>query len=217
MAKHKPFNLVVLISGYGSNLQAIIDQIEQGKLPVQISAVISNRADAYGLTRARQHHIPTHVIDHHDYADRTGFEHALSEVIEHYQPNLIVLAGFMRILTSEFVQKYLGKMINIHPSLLPRHQGLNTHARVLQANDEEHGATVHYVVPELDSGPVILQTRIPVLPTDTAQTLEQRVHDSEYRLYPEAIRRIASGQLSFRNGAVYYGQQPIMPEQQQLR
>ena len=137
-------------------------------------------------------------------------------MIEHYQPDLIVLAGFMRILTTEFVEKYLGKMINIHPSLLPRYQGLNTHARVLQANEEEHGATVHYVVPELDSGPVILQARVPVLPTDTPQTLERRVHDAEYQIYPEAIRRIALGQLSFRNGEVYYGQHPIKPEQQQL-
>ena len=216
MGADKPFSLVVLISGNGSNLQAIIDQIEQGHLAVQISAVISNRADAYGLTRARQHHIPTHVIDHNRFADRESFEQALSEVIEQYQPDLIVLAGFMRILTTEFVEKNLGKMINIHPSLLPRYQGLNTHARVLQANEEEHGATVHYVVPELDSGPVILQARIPVLPTDTPQTLEQRVHDAEYRIYPEAIRRIALGQLSFRNGEVYYGQHPIKPEQQQL-
>ena len=216
MGADKPFSLIVLISGNGSNLQAIIDQIEQGQLAVQISAVISNRADAYGLTRARQHHIPTHIIDHHNYADRESFEQALSEVIEDYQPDLIVLAGFMRILTTAFVEKYLGKMINIHPSLLPRYQGLNTHARVLQANEEEHGATVHYVVPELDSGPVILQARVPVLPTDTPQTLEQRVHDAEYQIYPEAIRRIALGQLSFRNGEVYYDQHPIKPDQQQL-
>lgn len=216
MGSAQPFKLVVLISGNGSNLQAIIDQIEQGLLNVQISAVISNRTEAYGLTRARQHHLPVHVIDHRQFVDRAHFDLALSEIIDQYQPDLIVLAGFMRILTNAFVEKYLGRMINIHPSLLPHYQGLNTHARVLAANEEQHGATVHYVVPELDSGPVILQASIPVLPQDTPQSLEQRVHNIEYQLYPEAIRRIAAGQVSFRYGEVYYAQQPIKPEQQKM-
>ena len=204
MVTDKSFNIVVLISGNGSNLQAIIEAIEQGLLPVRISVVISNRADAYGLMRAKQHHIPTHVIEHQQFSDRESFDKALSETIDQYHPDLIVLAGFMRILTNHFVEKYLGKMINIHPSLLPKYQGLNTHQRVLAANEEEHGASVHYVVPELDSGPVILQASTPVLPTDTAASLEQRVHQLEHQIYPEAIRRIALGQVSFRNNQVYY-------------
>jgi len=203
MGTEKSFNIVVLISGNGSNLQAIIDQIEQGLLPATIVAVISNRADAYGLERARHHHIPTHVIEHQEFADRAAFDKALSDTIDQYQPDLIVLAGFMRILTTEFVTKYLGKMINIHPSLLPKYQGLNTHARVLATNEQEHGASVHYVVPELDSGPVILQGKIPVLPSDNPASLADRVHEVEYQIYPEAIRRIALGQVSFRNNQVY--------------
>lgn len=200
------FNIVVLISGNGSNLQAIIDEIEQGKLPVTISAVISNRADAHGLERAQQNHIPTHVIAHQQFSDRESFDQALAQTIDQYHPDLIVLAGFMRILTDGFVKKFLGKMINIHPSLLPKYQGLDTHTRVLAAHDREHGATVHYVVPELDSGPIILQKSIPVLPSDTAASLAERVHQVEYQIYPEAIRRIALGQVSFRNNQVYYRQ-----------
>lgn len=203
MVKGTTFNIVVLISGNGSNLQAIIDQIEQGLLPVRISAVICNVADAYGIERARHNNIPTHVIEHQHYKDREHFDQALADTIDQYQPDLVVLAGFMRILTDGFVKKYLGKMINIHPSLLPKYQGLNTHARVLAANEEEHGASVHYVVPELDNGPVILQQRIPVLPTDTPASLAERVHEVEHQIYPEAIRRIALGQVTFRNNQVY--------------
>jgi phosphoribosylglycinamide formyltransferase-1 len=204
MVTKKSFNIVVLISGNGSNLQAIIEAIEQGLLPVKICAVISNRTDAYGLTRASEHHIPTHVIEHQQFTDREGFDNALAAAIDQYQPDLIVLAGFMRILTDGFVKKYLGKMINIHPSLLPKYQGLDTHDRVLAADEEEHGASVHYVVPELDSGPVIMQESLPVLPGDTPASLATRVHAIEHKIYPEAIRRIALGQVSFRNNAVYY-------------
>ena len=209
--------LVVLISGNGSNLGAIIQEIQQGELDAQIVQVISNRADAYGLTRAKEVGIPTSVIDHKDYDSREAFDQALRQCIDQFQPDLIVLAGFMRILSDEFVNHYLGKMINIHPSLLPKYQGLNTHQRVLDAGDKEHGVTVHYVTPELDSGPIILQAKVPVLEDDDAATLEARIHRAEYQIYPEAIRRIAASQVSFRNGVVYYEHNPITNEQRQYK
>ena len=213
---HAGFNVIVLISGNGSNLQAIIGEIQQGKLQVVISAVISDRPDAYGLTRATNAGIPIHIIDYKQFADRSQFDQTLMQQIDAYTPDLIVLAGFMRILTAEFVQHYLGKMINIHPSLLPRHQGLNTHQRALQAGDTEHGATVHYVTPELDSGPIILQARVPVVTADTPQSLQQRVHQVEHQIYPRAIGLIASGQVTFRNNQVYYHGQPISDQQREF-
>lgn len=213
--QHGVFKLIVLISGNGSNLQAIINSIHQDKLGATISAVISDRPGAYGLMRASNAHIPTHIIDYKQFSDRTAFDTALMRQIDAYQPNLIVLAGFMRILTPQFVQHYLGKMINIHPSLLPKYQGLNTHRRALEAGEVEHGASVHYVTPELDSGPVILQARVPVLASDTAETLQQRVHQAEHQIYPAAIQRIATGQVTFRNNQVYYQDEPIRDQQRE--
>lgn len=212
---HGTFNVIVLISGNGSNLQAIIDAIQQDKLPIAIQAVISDRPGAYGLTRAQQANIPTHIIDYKHFSDRIRFDKALMQQIDAYQPDLIVLAGFMRILTPECVQHYLGKMINIHPSLLPKYQGLHTHHRVLEAGETEHGASVHYVTPELDSGPIILQARVPVLASDTAESLQQRVHQAEYQIYPAAIALIATGQVSFRNNQVYYQEKPIQDQQRE--
>ena len=209
--------LVVLISGNGSNLQAIIDEIAQQSLNAEIRCVISNVPGVAGLQRAQQAGIATHVLDHNDYESRDTFDAALMEKIDEQQPDLVVLAGFMRILTEQFVQHYLGKMINIHPSLLPKYQGLNTHQRVLDAGDTEHGATVHFVTPQLDSGPIILQARVPVLADDDATTLANRVHQVEHLIFPESIRRIANSQVTFSNGVVNYGQQPITPEQQQYR
>lgn len=209
------FNVIVLISGNGTNLQAILDDIRQGKLHVTLQAVISDRPDAYGLTRASKAHIPTHIIDYKQFPDRTRFDAALMQQIDAYRPDLVVLAGFMRILTPTFVQHYLGRMINIHPSLLPKYQGLHTHRRVLEAGDTEHGASVHYVTPELDSGPVILQARVPVLASDTADSLQQRVHQAEHQIYPEAIARIAAGQVSFRNNQVYYHGKPIQDQERE--
>ena len=203
------FNLVVLISGNGSNLQAIIDQINAGDLPAKICAVISNREDAFGLQRARKANIPVVVIKHTQYETRQAFDDALSQTIDKYQPDLVVLAGFMRILTDTFVKHYLGKLINIHPSLLPRYQGLNTHQRALDAGDVEHGATVHYVTPALDSGPIILQASVPVHENDTAEQLQERVHQVEHQLYPEAIRRIVNGEISLQGQTVYCGTRPI--------
>jgi len=209
----KKFNLVILISGNGSNLQAIIDQINSGNLNARIAAVISNRNDAYGLKRASQASIPAVVIDHNQYETREAFDTALMQTIDQYEPDLLVLAGFMRILTNKFVNHYLGKMINIHPSLLPKYQGLNTHQRVLEAGDKEHGASVHFVTPELDSGPVILQTTVPVLQNDTPATLQQRVHDVEHQLYPEAIRRIISGHVRLQGHTVLFDRQPVSKDQ----
>ena len=192
-----PIRLVVLISGHGSNLQAIIDNIINHNLPAEIVAVISNKADAYGLERAKKAGIEQRVLSHLDYADRKQYDQALKALIDGYQPDLIILAGFMRILTNEFVEHYLHRMINIHPSLLPKHKGLNTHQRAIDAGDKEHGCSVHFVTPELDDGPVILQATVPVKDDDTAETLAARVHEQEHKIYPEAIRMFAENKLTF--------------------
>jgi phosphoribosylglycinamide formyltransferase-1 len=191
MPERERLPVVVLISGSGSNLQAIID----ADLPITIRAVISNRADAYGLTRAEQAGIPTAVLDHKAYPDRESYDAALQELIDSYQPGLLVLAGFMRILSDGFVRHYEGRMINIHPSLLPKYRGLDTHARAIAAGDAEAGCSVHFVTPELDSGPIIIQARVPILEGDTPETLAARVLEQEHRIYPEAIRRFAEGEL----------------------
>lgn len=196
--------LVVLISGTGRNLQAIIDAIEAGKLAAEIAAVISNKPDAQGLKRAEQAGIPTRVIDHRDYPKREDFDHTLGDAIESYQPDLIALAGFMRILGSALVQRFAGRMVNIHPSLLPKYPGLDTHRRALAAGDAEHGATVHLVTDEMDAGPGILQGRIGTSSDDTAQSLAERVmQDIETKIYPEALRLIAAGRLRLSADAVY--------------
>lgn len=190
----KKLPIVVLISGSGSNLQSIIDASQQD-LPVEIRAVISNKADAYGLTRARHAGIPTAVLDHKAYPDRESYDAALRDLIDDYAPKLVVLAGFMRILSDDFVRHYEGRMMNIHPSLLPKYRGLNTHARAIEAGDREAGCTVHFVTPELDAGPAILQARVPIEEDDTAESLATRVLEQEHRIYPEAIRKFAEGEL----------------------
>lgn len=189
-------NLVVLISGGGSNLQAIIDSIKADKLDACINAVISNKADAFGITRAKQAGIKTQVINHKNYPNRDDFDLQLIEIIDQYHPDLIVLAGFMRILTDQFIQHYNNKMINIHPSLLPKFKGLNTHKRALDAGETTHGLSIHYVTAELDSGPILKQVSVPVLATDTEQTLAQRVLQQEHIAYPEVIQCIAQEQLT---------------------
>jgi len=184
------FTLVILISGRGSNMQAILESLP--RLPhVRVAAVISNRPDAAGLNMARDANIPTQVIDHKHYAERDDFDQVLQQCIDEWQPDLVVLAGFMRILSREFVQHYTQRLINIHPSLLPAYKGLNTHQRVLDAGESRHGASVHFVTPELDDGPVILQAEVPVYSDDTAKNLAQRVLVEEHRLYPQAIRQLA--------------------------
>lgn len=186
--------VVVLISGGGTNLQAMIDAA-QGGLPVDICAVISNRPAAYGLQRAKKADIPTAVLDHREFDSREAFDQALAALIDEYNPGLVLLAGFMRILTPEFVRRYHGRLFNIHPSLLPRFQGLNTHQRALDASEKEHGASIHFVTEELDGGPVILQARVPVLPGDDAESLAARVLEKEHIIYPLAVRWFAEGRL----------------------
>lgn len=180
--------VVILISGRGSNMQSLLE----AQLPCHIAAVISNRADAAGLDVAKAHGIATAVISHRDYADRAAFDAALSAEIDRCQPDFVVLAGFMRILTDAFVHHYAGRMINIHPSLLPAYAGVNTHERALRDGVKIHGCTVHFVTPELDHGPIIIQAAVPVLPDDTAQTLSARVLHEEHRIFPQALRWLCS-------------------------
>jgi phosphoribosylglycinamide formyltransferase-1 len=183
--------IVILISGRGSNMQALLS----AGLPCSIAAVISNRADAHGLEVARQHGIATEVVSHRDHADRATFDAALAQAIDGYQPDIIVLAGFMRILTEAFVNHYRGRLINIHPSLLPAYAGMNTHERALQDGVKIHGCTVHFVTPDLDHGPIIIQAAVPVLGNDTPQTLSERVLNEEHIIYPQAIRWLCEEQV----------------------
>jgi len=183
--------LAVLISGRGSNLQALIDACAHADFPAVIGLVISNEPDAAGLDRAARAGIATAVVDHRDFGSRAAFDEGLHARLAECRPDLICLAGFMRILGSDFVRRWEGRIINIHPSLLPALKGLDTHARALQAGFTEHGCTVHYVTTELDDGPAILQAKVPVLPDDTADRLAARVLAEEHRIYPQAVRMIA--------------------------
>lgn len=191
----QPCNVVVLLSGTGSNLQALIDATTAEGNPAHVCAVISNRAEAYGLVRAREAGIATAVLDHRQYEGREAFDDALIAAIDQHQPALVVLAGFMRILTPGFVRHYHGRLLNIHPSLLPLYKGLHTHQRVLEAGDAEHGCSVHFVTEELDGGPLVLQAVVPVDSSDTPATLAQRVHAREHQIYPLAVRWFAEGRL----------------------
>ncbi|GAD03891.1 phosphoribosylglycinamide formyltransferase [Agarivorans albus] len=192
-------NIVVLISGSGTNLQAIIDACKEGRINASISAVVSNKADAYGLERAKQAAINTVVVNPKEYSDRESYDMALAEVIEQHKADLIVMAGFMRILSQAFVERFSGKMLNIHPSLLPKYQGLNTHQRAIDAQDLEHGCSIHFVTPELDGGPVILQAKVPVFSDDDAETLAARVQVQEHAIYPLVVNWFVEGRLSMEN------------------
>lgn len=202
-------NIVVLISGSGSNLQAIIDICESGKIQAKVTAVFSNKSDAYGLERAKTHDIPTHALSVQDYLggegkpDRQAFDTELMSQIDTYQPDLIILAGYMRILSPNFVQHYLGKMLNIHPSLLPKYSGLHTHQRAIDAGDTEHGTSVHFVTEELDGGPVILQAKVPVFEDDAADDLAQRVLVQEHHIYPLVTKWFIEDRLSMKDGQAY--------------
>lgn len=204
--------VVVLISGSGSNLQALIDAVDAGTLPISIRAVVSNRSDAYGLERAAAAGIPGRVIDHRGFEGSRDFCLALAECIGEYAPDLVVLAGFMRILHPELVARFRNRLINVHPSLLPKYPGLHTHRRVLEHGDRVHGASVHFVTEDLDAGPVIIQGRIRVEPSDTAETLQVKVHAVEHRILPTAVRWFAQHRLSITGGRVLLDGR-VKPEQ----
>jgi phosphoribosylglycinamide formyltransferase 1 len=183
-------NIVILISGRGSNMMSIVDAVNNGSLDINVAAIISNRPDAAGLDFAQQQGIHNNVIDHKLYDTREQFDQKLAKEIDQFSPDLVILAGFMRILTAEFVEHFANRLINIHPSLLPKFKGLNTHQRAIDAGEKEHGASVHIVTPELDDGPVVLQARVPVLHNDDAVTLAKRVLEQEHKLYPDAIKKL---------------------------
>jgi phosphoribosylglycinamide formyltransferase-1 len=194
--------IVVLISGQGSNLDAIVRASEAESWPGRVVAVISNRAEAGGLARAQAHGIATQVLDHKAYADRAAFDAALAERVDSHAPDLVVLAGFMRILTPGFVSRYEGRMLNVHPSLLPSFTGLNTHRRAIEAGCKVAGATVHFVCAELDHGPIVAQAVVPVRPDDDETTLAARVLAAEHELYPRAVGWFVNGQLQLTEGRV---------------
>lgn len=201
--------IVILISGRGSNMKAIIDAIEQQGLPAEVRAVISDHADAPGLRHAQAAGIDTLALDAADYPDRESFDRAMQALIDRFEPGLVALAGYMRILSPGFVRHYEGRLINIHPSLLPEFKGLNTHRRALDAGVGEHGASIHFVTEELDGGPVVLQVRIPVMPNDDADTLAARVLRQEHRLYPLAVRWFAEGRLGWKDGHPTFDGKPL--------
>lgn len=204
-------NIVILISGRGSNMEALIAARDAGELPVNIAAVISNRPDAAGLDTAARAGIVTHYIDHKAFAGREAFDAALAECIDTFSPDLVVLAGFMRILSEGFVRHYAGRLMNIHPSLLPSFPGLHTHQRALEEGVRIHGCTVHFVTPALDHGPVIVQAAVPVLDGDVEATLAARVLAQEHRVYPLAVRWFAEGRLRLDGQCVRLDAEPATP------
>jgi phosphoribosylglycinamide formyltransferase-1 len=204
-----PLKLAVLISGNGSNLQSIIDAIESARLNAEIKAVISNNRHAFGLVRATQHGLHTWVLEHEDYKDRKQFDDVLRHYLEAIDPDYIVLAGFMRILGADFIRAFENRILNIHPSLLPAYKGLDTHQRVLDNHEKEHGVSIHLVTAKLDDGPVILQASYPIKPCDDAEKLQQRGHRLEHRMYPQVLSWLSSGDLSIKDGRLYYEQIPL--------
>ncbi|KFX20940.1 phosphoribosylglycinamide formyltransferase [Pectobacterium betavasculorum] len=205
-------NIVVLVSGHGSNLQALIDACKNGRLKGNIVAVFSNNAEAYGLVRAQNAAIPTCALNPEDFADRAAFDAALANEIEQYEPALVVLAGYMRILSPEFVAQFAGKMLNIHPSLLPKYPGLHTHRKALENGDREHGTSVHFVTDELDGGPLILQAKVPVFNDDTEESLSERVKTHEHTIYPMVINWFLNGRLVMRNNEAWLDSVRIPPQ-----
>ncbi len=196
----KPCKTAILISGSGTNLQAFIDAVEQGTLELNLCVVFSNNPNAPGLERAEKAGIPTTCIQHNDYPDRESFDEALIAELDRFKPDLLVLAGFMRILSTRFVTHYCGRILNIHPALLPAYPGLNTHQRVLESGDAWHGSTVHFVTEKLDAGPRILQGRLAVKPGESAEELALRVQAVEHQIYPQAAAWVGSGKVVFRSG-----------------
>jgi phosphoribosylglycinamide formyltransferase 1 len=208
----------ILVSGSGTNLQAFIDEVRAGRLDLHLAVVVSNNPQAKALERARRARIPVECVLSDDFPERAQFDHALVTAVAPYRPDLLILAGFMRILTAAFVSRFEGRILNIHPSLLPRFPGLNTHQRVIDAGERVHGSTVHFVTEELDAGPAIMQGRVPVLPGDTAATLAKRVQAIEHKIYPAAASLFAAGHLSYRNGEAWLNDrrldEPLQYDQQ---
>jgi len=194
MSAATPLRLAILISGRGSNMEALASACASGVLAARVAVVIADRGGAAGLDAARARGLETAALVHA--GDRGAFERALEALLERYRPDAVALAGFMRVLSADFVARYLGRMFNIHPSLLPKYRGLDTHRRVLEAGDAIHGASVHFVTPELDAGPVVLQSQVAVLPADTEATLAARVLEVEHRIYPQALRLVAEGRTT---------------------
>ncbi len=209
---------VVLISGNGTNLQAIIDAIQAGRLSVGLAGVLSDCPEAYGLERAHAAGIPTTVVDYRNCADRSEFDRKLHDELGSVEPELIVLAGFMRIISDGLTEHYRGRMLNIHPSLLPKYPGLHTYRRVLETDDPHHGSTVHFVTPQLDAGPPIIQYRVRIRDAETEESLAARVQAGEYIIYPRTIEWIAERRLDLRDGTVWLDgqtlQQPVVVDEE---
>lgn len=206
--------IIVLIGGNGSNLQALIDNMPQGLF--NIVGVISHRPNAYGLERARLAQIPTAIVDHQNYQNRQDFDNALIKQIQAFSPKLIVMAGFMRILSADFIGHFPGQILNIHPSLLPKYKGLNTHQRVLEAKELDHGVSVHFVTEELDGGPIVAQIKVPVLSTDNVESLTNKVHHAEHWLYPQVVGWYAENRLKFIKNIVTLDNERLDPQGKQL-
>ena len=194
----------VLVSGGGTNLQSIIDHIHLGACNATIECVISNVADVYALTRAQQAGISSHVVSHKNYDSRATFESVLIDTLEKHNVNTVVLAGFMRVLENTFISHYLGRVLNIHPSILPKYPGLHTHQRAIESGDSSHGCSVHFATAELDGGPVILQASVPVLSDDTPQSLAKRVLEKEHIIYPKCVQWLCESKIHYENGDAYF-------------
>lgn len=205
-------NIVVLISGNGSNLQAIIDACKQKKINATIRAVFSNKVDAFGLERAREAGIPAHVLTADLFASREAFDRELMQEIDAYAPDVVVLAGYMRILSPAFVEHFAGRLLNIHPSLLPKYPGLHTHRQALENGDTEHGTSVHFVTDELDGGPVILQAKVPVFAGDTEEDITARVQTQEHAIYPLVVSWFIEGRLAMRDNRAWLDGVPLSPQ-----
>jgi phosphoribosylglycinamide formyltransferase 1 len=204
-----PLPIAVLISGRGTNMRVIAERAAAGTLPVDVRVVISDQPSAEGLQTAAAMSIATRVLEPREFADRPSYDHALVQALEEYRPKLIVLAGFMRILTPRFIGAFAGRILNVHPSLLPKYRGLHTHRRVLEAGEALHGVSVHFVTEELDGGPVVLQAEVPILPGDSEQTLSARVQQGEHRIYPQAIDWFARGRLLWKDGRAWLDGKPL--------
>ena len=204
--------LVVLISGNGSNLQSILDACASGRINGSVAAVFSNKASAYGLTRAREAQVPAHALAASDFADREAFDRQLMQEIDAYAPDLVVLAGYMRILSPAFVAHYQHRLLNIHPSLLPKYPGLNTHRQALENGDAEHGTSVHFVTDELDGGPIVLQAKVPVFAGDSEDEIVARVQHQEHAIYPLAIGWFLTGRLTMRDNRAWLDGEPLPPQ-----